>query len=170
MLNSSFKKIIQSNTGCAIVLAGSDSDRAHVDKIVESLKVFDIPYQVRVCSAHKQPVELMNIIAEYNAIGGSVAFIAVAGGTDALSGILSFHALGPVISCPPDGSNESCLTNPPGSSNAYIERPENVGKFIAQIYAGVNPIFREHIEQNKAQKVKRLRKADADLKTEHKGT
>lgn len=170
MIDIQFKKIIQSNTGCAVVLAGSDSDRAHVDRIVESLKVFDIPYRVQICSAHKQPTELMDIIEEYNAIGGSVAYIAVAGGTDALSGILSYHALGPVISCPPDAPNESCLTNPPGSSNAYIERPENVGKFIAQIYAGVNPTFREHLEQNKAKKVKRLRKADEDLKAEHKGS
>jgi 5-(carboxyamino)imidazole ribonucleotide mutase len=170
MLNSSFKKIIQSKTGCAVVLAGSDSDGAHVDKIVASLKVFDIPHRVRICSAHKQPAELMDIIEEYNAIGGSVAYIVVAGGTDALSGVLSFHALGPVISCPPDGPNESCLTNPQGSSNAYIERPENVGKFVAQVYAGVNPTFRDRLEQNKAQKVKKLRKADADLKAEHKGT
>jgi phosphoribosylaminoimidazole carboxylase PurE protein len=170
MIDSKFKKLIKSKTGCAVVLAGSDSDRAHVDKIVASLKEFDILSRVRICSAHKQPGELMKLIEEYNTIGGSVAFIAVAGGTDALSGILSFHALGPVISCPPDGPNESCLTNPPGSSNAYIERAENVGKFIAQIYAGVNPTFRERLEQNKAQKVKRLRKADADLKAEHKGT
>lgn len=170
MLNSSFKKIIQSNTGCALVLAGSDSDGAHVDKIIASLKEFNIPYRVRICSAHKQPVELMELIQEHKALGGSLAFIAVAGGTDALSGILSFHALGPVISCPPDGPNESCLTNPPGSSNAYIERPENVGKFIAQIYAGVNPTFRECLEQNKQQKIKRLRKANADLKAEEKGT
>ena len=170
MLNSSIKKIIQSNTGCAVVLAGSDSDRAHVDRIVASLKEFDIPYRIRIFSAHKQPVELMELIEEHNALGGSVAFIAVAGGTDALSGILSFHALGPVISCPPDAPNESCLTNAPGSSNAYIERPENVGKFIAQIYAGVNPTFRERLEQNKQKKIKRLRKADEDLMAEQKGT
>jgi len=170
MIDEKFKQIIQSKTGCAVVLAGSDSDRAHVDRIVASLKAFDIPHRVRICSAHKQPVELMNLIEEYNAIGGSVAFVAVASGTDALSGILSFHALGPVISCPPDGPNESCLTNPPGSSNAYIERPENVGKFIAQIYAGINPTFRRHLEQIKAQKLHKLRKTDADLRAKSKGT
>ena len=53
MIDSKFKKIIQSKTGCAVVLAGSDSDRAHVDKIVASLKEFDIPLRVRICSAHK---------------------------------------------------------------------------------------------------------------------
>lgn len=161
MIEPNFKKTIKSNTGCAIILAGSDSDAAHVEKIVASLKKYRIPHQVRICSAHKQPAELKMIIDEYNAVGGSLAFVAVAGGTDALSGVLSYHALGPVISCPPDAPNESCLTNPPGSSNAYIERPENIGRFIAQLYAGVNPKFRERLEQARDQKIRSLKKADA---------
>jgi phosphoribosylaminoimidazole carboxylase PurE protein len=161
MIDPKFKKTIKSKTGCAIILAGSDSDAGHVEKIVYSLKMYGIPHQVRICSAHKQPAELKAIIDEYNAAGGSLAFVAVAGGTDALSGVLSYHALGPVISCPPDAPNESCLSNPPGSSNAYIERPENVGRFIAQLYCGVNPKFRERLELSRDRKIKALKKADA---------
>lgn len=101
--------------------------------------------------------------AEYNEVGGSVAYVAVAGGTDALSGTLSFHALGPVISSPPDAPNQSCLTNPPGSSNAYIARPANVGKFIAQLYAGVNPKFRELLSTNNKTKIDSLIEADKKI-------
>jgi len=31
--------------------------------------------------------------------------------------------------------NNTCLTNPPGSSNAFIVKPSNVGKFAAQVFA-----------------------------------
>eukprot|EP00666_Eupelagonemidae_sp_cell4sb_P017931 gene17931-biopygen4662 len=48
-----------------------------------------------------------------------LVIIGCAGGTDALSGTASFLSNWPVVSCPPDGDNESCLRNPPGSSNAY---------------------------------------------------
>jgi len=164
MIDEKFKKAMRSRTGCAVIVAGSDSDEAHIEKIIVSLQRYEIPYEVRICSAHKQPEELMNIVEEYNAVGGSLSYIAIAGGTDTLSGILSYHALGPVISCPPDSPNQSCLTNPPGSSNAYIARPENAGKFIAQIYAGVNPRFKKLIEHNKAKRIEFLRKADSRLR------
>jgi 5-(carboxyamino)imidazole ribonucleotide mutase len=163
MIDSKFKKAIQVNTGCVVVMAGSDSDEAHIQRIVKSLEEYEIPYQVRICSAHKQPRDLIKAIAEYNRAGGSIAYVSIAGGTDALSGILSFHALGPVISCPPDAPNETCLTNPPGSSNAYIERPENVGRFIAQMFAGLNPNFQERLERTKARKLKALQNADVRL-------
>lgn len=152
-----FKAIMQSNTGCAIVMAGSDSDKPHIEKIAKSLEAWEVPYRVVIKSAHKQDVE--ETISGLNKIGGLYAIIAVAGGVDALSGQASFHALAPVISCPPDQDkyynniNESCLRNPPGSSNSYIARPDNVGKHVAQMYAGVNPRFRELIESSKIIKI-----------------
>ena len=167
-IDDKFKEIMQSNKGCAVIMAGSDSDEKHIEKIVESLREYGIPYRVRICSAHKQPEKLMALIREYNAINGSAAYIAIAGGTDALSGTLSFHALGPVISCPPDAPNQSCLTNPPGSSNAYIARAGNVGKFVAQIYASNNPKFKESLEKNNAIKAGYLEKADAEFQIKYK--
>ncbi len=170
-IDDQFKEIMKSNTGCAVVMAGSDSDKTHIEKIVKSLREYDVPHKVRICSAHKQPGTLADTIEEYNKVGGSVAYIAIAGGTDALSGTASFHTLGPVISCPPDTKfadkekytndfNESCLKNPPGSSNAYIARPENVGRFIAQMYAGVNPGFAKLLTEKNASKIGKLEQAD----------
>jgi phosphoribosylaminoimidazole carboxylase PurE protein len=170
MIDAKFKTIIRTNSGCAVIVAGSDSDATHLRKVVTSLKRYDIPYRVHICSAHKQPRRLIEIVEAYNALGGSVAFVAIAGGTDALSGMLSYHALGPVISCPPDGPNESCLTNPPGSSNAYIERPENVGRFIAQIYAGPNPQLRKRLQREKVKTSARLQKADKRYRTVKRDT
>jgi 5-(carboxyamino)imidazole ribonucleotide mutase len=174
MVDDGFAEVMKSNTGCAVIMAGSDSDVLHIDKIVESLRAYEIPYEVRICSAHKQPDTLLDIIKEYNSVGGSVAYVAVAGGTDALSGTLSFHALGPVISCPPDSAspsspNISCLTNPPGSSNCYIARPENVGKFIAQVYAGVSPGLRLMLAKSNEAKVKKLEEKDAGFRAKYHG-
>jgi len=165
MIDEDFKRVMQSNTGCAVIMAGSDSDREHIEKITKSLGKYEIPYQVRICSAHKQAERLIELIKEYNELGGIVAYIAIAGGTDALSGTLSYHALGPVISCPPDAPNESCLTNPPGSSNAYIVRPANVGRFIAQMFVSNNPKLKEILEQEKTKKIKSLEKADREFNT-----
>lgn len=159
---------MKSNTGCAVVMAGSSSDKEHIEKIAKALESFEIPYQVRICSAHKQPGTLMEMINEYDSVGGLVAFVAIAGGTDALSGTLSFYALGPVISCPPDAPNQSCLTNPPGSSNAYIANPKNVGKFIAQMYAGVNPRFRKLLQDGNAKKIQSLEQADIEFQEKYR--
>ena len=169
MIDEKFKKIMQSNKGCAVVMAGSSSDEKHIDNVVKSLEEYEIPYRIRICSAHKQPEELMEIIREYNEVCGLVAYIAIAGGTDALSGTLSFHALGPVISCPPDAPNESCLTNPPGSSNSYIQYPKNVGRHIAQMYAGVNPRFRELLIQKNDKKLNLLKKANVEFQEKYGG-
>jgi len=160
MLEANFRKIIQSKEGCALICAGSDSDADHIQRISQALKKYKIPHQVKICSAHKQLQDLIALIDECNSLDGHVTYIAIAGGTDALSGTLSYHAMGPVVSCPPDSPNPSCLTNPPGSSNATIVRPSNLGRFIAQLYAGFNPRFKTLLAEEKEKKIEKLRAAD----------
>jgi len=163
MIDDKFKGYMQAKTGCVVIMAGSGSDSEHILKITTALEKFNIPYDVKVCSAHKQPTELEEMIKEYNRVGGLVTYVAVAGGTDALSGTLSFHALGPVISCPPDAPNNSCLTNPPGSSNGYIGNPVNVAKFIAQMYAGINPEYNNILLNENSLKIKKLKEDDKNI-------
>jgi len=167
MIDQNIRKIIQAKTGCAVVIAGSGSDGEHIAKIVNSLDLYEIPRQVRICSAHKQPEELMGMIDEYNYLEGSVSYIPVAGGNDALSGVLSYHTDGPVISCPPDAPNDTCLLNPPGSSNAYIANPKNAARFIAQIYSGVNPRFKELLAEERKRKIHSLRVADIEFQKKY---
>lgn|SRR3989338_5680074 len=178
MIDDAFKEVIAGNQGCAVIMAGSDSDALHIENIVKSIEKYEVPYQVRIGSAHKQAGDVVDLVREYNNIGGLICYISVAGGTDALSGILSFHAFGFVISCPPDTRyadkekyandfNETCLRNPPGSSNAYIARPENVGKAVAQMFAGVNPRFRELLMRENEKKIQSLEKADAEFQSKY---
>lgn len=162
-IGAKFSAAARRGQGCAVILAGSDSDRPHIDQIVASLEEFQIPYEVRICSAHKSPDRLLELIAEYERLAAPLAYVAVAGGTDALSGTLSFHALGPVISCPPDAPNPSCLANPPGSSNATIYHPKNVGKFVAQMYAAFNAGYAERLRRVREEKIARLEDMDREL-------
>jgi 5-(carboxyamino)imidazole ribonucleotide mutase len=169
-MKESLKAQARAGKGCALIVAGSGSDRPWVEKIAASLRDYGIPYEIRICSAHKTPELLMRLIEEANELNGALAFVAVAGGTDALSGLLSFHTLNPVISCPPDSRtgehNQSCLNNPPGSANAYIARPENVGKFIAQLFAGANPACRRALEERRQAKIAGLAAEDERVRRE----
>merc|ERR1712072_709599 len=88
--------------------------------------------------------------------------VGCAGGTDALSGTASYLAKFPVVSCPPDGMNNTCLTNPPGSSNAFIVKPANIGKFAAQVFAQHKEVA-ETLDAAIEEKITKLEKADQQL-------
>ncbi len=158
-----FKALVEQNVGCSVVFAGSDSDRPHLEKICGSLKAFEIPHEVRIISAHKQPLLVVQAIQDYDQLKGPLIYVAVAGGTDALSGMLSYLSNRPTISCPPDGMNMSCLTNPPGSSNVFVARPENVGRYIAQSYSHMSSIYRGILNQQRSKKLDALTSADGKL-------
>merc|ERR1719359_1091036 len=89
--------------------------------------------------------------------------VGCAGGTDALSGTASYLSKFPVVSCPPDGMNNTCLTNPPGSSNAYIMKPSNIAKFAAQYFAHADNTVAAALEASIAEKIEKLEHADAKL-------
>merc|ERR1712087_769702 len=120
-----------------------------------------------VCSAHKQPGRLQTVIEEYSKRKEPVMMVGCAGGTDALSGTASYLANFPVVSCPPEASksevNNTCLTNPPGSSNAYILRPANVAKFAAQMFARSSKAVAAALDANIAEKITKLESADEQL-------
>jgi len=153
-----------SNTDPLVVIAaGSDSDMPHLETLKEELAKFNIPSQIRICSAHKQPARLQAILAEYNKSSQPMMLVGCAGGTDALSGTASYLANFPVVSCPPDGMNNTCLTNPPGSSNAFILKPANVAKFAAQTFSRKRKQVSDALDANIAGKIMKLEKADAKL-------
>merc|ERR1719498_1989724 len=110
-----------------------------------------------------QPGRLEKVIEDYNKAGRPVMMVGCAGGTDALSGTASYSAKFPVVSCPPDGMNNTCLTNPPGSSNAYIMKPANVAKFAAQLFAHASKDVAAALEASIAEKIEKLEKADEHL-------
>ncbi len=144
-----------------VIISGSDSDLPHIRKIQEELAKFKVESNIRICSAHKQPVACEKILKELNESDVPSVIVAIAGATDALSGVLSFHSVHPVISCPPDKDNHfSCVDNPPGSSNSLILRPANVAKHVAQMLSLVDPGFKAIIQEKNAEKINTLLEAD----------
>merc|ERR1711948_252990 len=149
--------------GFVLIAAGSDSDMPHLETLKKELAKFKIPSQIRICSAHKQPGRLESVLAHYNKSTEPLLIVGCAGGTDALSGTASYLSKHPVISCPPDGMNNTCLTNPPGSSNGYIMKPSNVAKFAAQFFAHCSPEVSAALDASIAEKIRKLEQADEQL-------
>lgn len=150
--------------GLAVIMAGSKSDMPHIEKLQKALDGFKIKSVVRICSAHKQPSKCEELVKKYNKSLEPVVIIAVAGGTDALSGVASFHSVHPVISCPPKAEEyHSAIKNPPGSANSLIIRPKNVAKHTAQILGYSNPKLRAILLEKNASKIKTLKDADSSL-------
>merc|ERR1719217_1885825 len=151
----------------AVIAAGSDSDMPHLETLKKELAKFKIDSEIRICSAHKQPTRLQTVIEEYSKRKEPIALVGCAGGTDALSGTASYLANFPVVSCPPEASksevNPTCLTNPPGSSNAYILKPANVAKFAAQVFARSSKAVATALDANIAEKITKLESADEQL-------
>jgi len=155
--------MVSSEPPLVLIAAGSDSDMPHLETLKKELAKFKIDSEIRICSAHKQPGRLETVIAEYGKLQRPLMMVGCAGGTDALSGTASYLANFPVVSCPPDGMNNSCLTNPPGSSNAFIVKPANIGKFAAQMFARSSKEVREALDANIADKITKLEKADEHI-------
>jgi len=149
--------------GFVAIMAGSDSDMPHLETLKKELAKFKIPSQIRICSAHKQPGRLESVLAHYNKSTEPMLIVGCAGGTDALSGTASYLSKHPVISCPPDGMNNTCLTNPPGSSNGYIMKPANVAKFAAQFFAHCSSEISAALDASIAEKIRKLEQADEQL-------
>ena len=78
---------------------GSDSDLPVVEKAVNTLKSFDVPYEVHVFSAHRTPAEAreFSMNARKNGFG---AIIAAAGMAAHLAGAIAANTTLPVVGIP----------------------------------------------------------------------
>jgi 5-(carboxyamino)imidazole ribonucleotide mutase len=81
------------------IVMGSDSDLPVVKKSVEILKKFDVPFTVRVISAHRTPDEAKTFAASAKDEGISV-IIAAAGKAAHLGGVIAAYTPLPVIGLP----------------------------------------------------------------------
>ncbi len=84
------------------IVLGSKSDEAHVEPALKLLDELAIGWEKRVLSAHRQPDKLRAYISEAED-RGVLVFIAAAGLSAALPGVISSHTLKPVIGIPVPG-------------------------------------------------------------------
>lgn len=81
------------------VVMGSDSDFDVVGKCIQTLEDFDIPYDARVCSAHRTP-DQAHAFASTARLKGFRILIAAAGGAAHLAGVMASLTTIPVIGIP----------------------------------------------------------------------
>ena len=86
------------------IIMGSDSDLPVVEKAINTLREFEVPYEVHVYSAHRTPEEARQfaLSARENGFG---AIIAAAGKAAHLAGALAAATTIPVIGIPVKSSN-----------------------------------------------------------------
>ncbi|MBQ3058476.1 MAG: 5-(carboxyamino)imidazole ribonucleotide mutase [Clostridia bacterium] len=81
------------------IIMGSDSDLPIVQKAVDTLKAFEVPYEVHVFSAHRTPNEAKQF-SENARDNGFGAIIAAAGMAAHLAGAIAANTTLPVIGIP----------------------------------------------------------------------
>ena len=86
------------------IVMGSDSDLPIVEKAVDVLQKFEIPFEVHVYSAHRTPVQARDFAfnAKKNGFGVIIAF---AGMAAHLAGAIAANTTLPVIGVPCSSSN-----------------------------------------------------------------
>ncbi|HJJ98824.1 MAG TPA: 5-(carboxyamino)imidazole ribonucleotide mutase [Methanocorpusculum sp.] len=82
------------------VVAGSASDQAIIDKVVNTLAQYAISYDMQILSAHRDAENLDAYVKESNA----KVFICIAGMSAALPGVVAARTTKPVIGVPVSGN------------------------------------------------------------------
>ena len=86
------------------IIMGSDSDLPVVQKAIDMLNEFEVPFEVHVYSAHRTPVEA-KAFAESARENGFGAIIAAAGMAAHLAGAMAANTTLPVIGIPVKSKN-----------------------------------------------------------------
>jgi phosphoribosylaminoimidazole carboxylase PurE protein len=81
------------------IILGSDSDLPYMEKGIQVLKDFAIPFEIEVSSAHRTPHRTIELVKDFEKKGIEV-IIAAAGGAAHLPGVIASHTLLPVLGVP----------------------------------------------------------------------
>ena len=86
------------------IVMGSASDLETVNEVIHVLRDFGIIFEVKVLSAHRTPKELAKYVESAPQKGVKI-FIAAAGMSAALAGVIAAHTILPVIGIPMETKN-----------------------------------------------------------------
>lgn len=139
------------------ILMGSESDRETMNRTEEILKDLDVPFEVNVMSAHRNP-EKVREYARTAHERGLKAIIAGAGLAAHLAGAVAANTLLPVIGVPLDGGPLngidallSTVMMPKGIPVATVaigsHGARNAAYLAAQIIALENPVVQAALEK-----------------------
>jgi 5-(carboxyamino)imidazole ribonucleotide mutase len=120
------------------IILGSKSDLKVAERAVSILKELGVKYKVSIASAHRTPELVDKLVSEADA----EIFIAIAGLSAALPGVIAARTIKPVIGVPVSGAVNldailSVVQMPPGIPVAGVglDRGDNAALLAAEILA-----------------------------------
>jgi phosphoribosylaminoimidazole carboxylase PurE protein len=87
------------------IIMGSQSDLETVNEAIKVLKEFKVDFDAKVLSAHRTPREVAQYVEAGPKTKGVKVFIAAAGMSAALAGVVAAHTTLPVIGIPVETKN-----------------------------------------------------------------
>jgi len=161
------------STTFVAVLMGSDSDLPTMQATLDILKQLEIPYEVRITSAHRTPEATHAYVTDADARGCAV-FVAAAGLAAHLAGAVSANTIKPVIGVPLDAgplqgmdSLLSTVQMPAGIPVACVAigkaGARNAAWLAAQIIAVSDPKLAARLRQERAANAQSVIDKNAEL-------
>jgi len=131
------------------IIMGSKSDLPVAEKATVLLKKFSVSYEVAVASAHRTPKRVQDIVEASDAD----VFIAIAGLSAALPGVVAAHTCKPVIGVPVSGGVNldallSVVQMPPGIPVAAVglDRGDNAAILAIEMLGLKDPALSEKMK------------------------
>lgn len=146
------------------VIMGSDSDLPIVEKAINTLKAYEVPFEVHVFSAHRTPEESKHF-SENAVENGFGAIIAAAGKAAHLAGAIAANTTLPVIGIPIKSSTLdgldallSTVQMPSGMpvATVAIDGAENAALLAIQILAVSEPALAEKLSLKREENKKKV--------------
>jgi len=127
------------------IIMGSKSDLKHGTAIADALTKLGVSSEIRIASAHKAPLFLLELLAGYEERDDAIVYITVAGRSNALSALVDAQVTSPVLACPPYSERYagadvfSSLSMPSGVAPAVVLDPKGAALVAAKIFAIAEP-------------------------------
>ena len=160
------------------IIMGSDSDLEIMNETAKALELFDIPYEIDICSAHRSPARTTEFSRQAAGRGIRV-IVAGAGGAAHLAGVIAAETILPVIAVPIAATSLGGLDAllamvqmPAGIPVATVAIGKagatNAGILAAQILGGENPelvaklfTYKEKLARGVEEKARKLQQSRA---------
>ncbi|MDR2699186.1 MAG: 5-(carboxyamino)imidazole ribonucleotide mutase [Candidatus Methanoplasma sp.] len=146
------------------IIMGSKSDLPVAEKAAVLLKKFNIGYEIAVASAHRTPGRVQSMVESSDAD----VFIAIAGLSAALPGVVAAHTCKPVIGVPVSGgvnldSLLSVVQMPPGIPVAAVglDRGDNAAILAAEILGLGDPALFDKMKEYRKEMAEKV-EADSE--------
>ncbi len=157
------------------IIMGSDSDLPVVQKGIDKLKEYGVPFEVHVYSAHRTPVEAKEF-SENARRNGFGAIIAAAGMAAHLAGAIAANTTLPVIGIPVkskcfDGMDAllSTVQMPTGIpvATVAVDGAANAALLAIQILAVTDKVLADKLDAARVEGAKAVLAKNADIEAKY---